>query len=1149
MPGAARHHRKHENVRRIFGVRGVSIMASPQSSVGVIWEGSFFVYHSFALVNREMVLGLVDDERIDLGLIPYEPHQFGPEVDPRFEKIQELLGRRPNRIDFHIRHRWPPSFEPAEGRFILIQPWEFGSLPIDWVGSIQQRVAEVWAPSNYVRQVYIQSGINPENVTVIPYGINPDIFYPGNSSLKLNTSRRFKFLFVGGTILRKGIDVLLQAYTTEFNSDDDVCLVIKDFGTKSFYRGSTWGQKIEEIRRRPNAPEIIYFTEDIPEREMGDLYRACDCLVHPYRGEGFGLPMAEAMACGLAVIATGWGACLDFCNSENSYLIESELKVASEKRVGDIQTVSYPYWAEPNPDHLRYLMRHVYEHAEEAKSIGFRASRNVLSSLTWSKASAIAVSRLLKMKESDNVTASTYIWVPELSSTCHQPVEDLANDCLTKGVTLYSEGEKDGAIQFLTKAISLAPELHVAKYNLATIYSDIGEYESGFKYAIEYIKACSDDGEAWSLLGNILVNLGDLFTAKLAYGEAIAHGYTSDELSQISAEIRRATQGTSDLFSASWYRNQVMPLLRIAPNEGPRSHQLNGTTEILRRVYHGFEGNEAVIRERQRALVSYFRGCSKVLDIGCGRGVFLELLREEGIPARGIDLDKRMVEIGRSRGLDIEVASAIEFLSLNSDKYDGMFLGHIIEHFDATAAFHLLHLCMQRLEDGGTIVIVTPNFSEPRVALEGFWLDLSHVRPYPEKLLRKILVELGAIVIRSGTLDGTDNMDLVVVARKSSACSKPRLNVIWTGPVYDPSGYGDEIRNMVVNLPDNRFDLRIIAPPGSRREGDLISGAMREKLLSFERSTIYPEDAIVVQHVPAWLFTTELRGRVNIGRTMFETNGLPSDWVAKCNQMDEVWVPATFNADTFSRAGVDQSKIRVVPGGIDPDVFSPSASPLSIPRARGFKFLSNFDWSSRKGWDVLLEAYVSEFNRSEDVTLVLKVSRNRAFTPRPVMYNILEFMVNHLHKDPDNAPNIVVIEGVIPDADLPGLYTACDAFVLPSRGEGWGRPYMEAMSCGLPVIGTKWSGNLDFMNDSNSFLIDIEGLQQVTPSSDTALWCYLGQYWAQPSVEHLRTLMRQVFENTELSKSKGRKAREDIVANWTWQRVASIVEKELLKFA
>jgi glycosyltransferase involved in cell wall biosynthesis len=99
---------------------------------------------------------------------------------------------------------------------------------------------------------------------------------------------------VGGTIFRKGIDVLLQAYGQAFTSRDEACLVIKDLGTGTFYRGQTAEEPITRFRGTPGAPEVEYLGNDLTSEEMAGRYTACDCLVHPYRGEGFGLPIAES---------------------------------------------------------------------------------------------------------------------------------------------------------------------------------------------------------------------------------------------------------------------------------------------------------------------------------------------------------------------------------------------------------------------------------------------------------------------------------------------------------------------------------------------------------------------------------------------------------------------------------------------------------------------------------------------------------------------------------------------------------------------------------------------------------------------------------------------------------------------------------------
>ena len=206
----------------------------------------------------------------------------------------------------------------------MIQPWEFGRIPKDWVQPIQEGVDEVWVPSTFVKDCYIDSGIDADQVHVIPNGVRTNLFNPQAKPMQLDTDKSFKFLFVGGTIFRKGIDVLLNVYRQTFSPQDDVCLVIKGMGDDTFYKGQTAVDLVRKLQADPDAPEILYLTDDLTDKELAGLYTACDCLVHPYRGEGFGMPVAEAMACGLPVIVTEGGACDDFCSDENAYFVPAK---------------------------------------------------------------------------------------------------------------------------------------------------------------------------------------------------------------------------------------------------------------------------------------------------------------------------------------------------------------------------------------------------------------------------------------------------------------------------------------------------------------------------------------------------------------------------------------------------------------------------------------------------------------------------------------------------------------------------------------------------------------------------------------------------------------------------------------------------------
>jgi glycosyltransferase involved in cell wall biosynthesis len=365
-----------------------------EKNVTISWQGDLFANHSLAHVNRELCLRLIDKGFV-VSFEPTEPDSLKPSDEPRFCRLESIRNIAVEPVDITIRHQWPPDFTPPmSGHFIMIQPWEFGSLPKNWIEPMNTVVDEVWVPSSYVKECYITSGVEAERVQVVPNGVDILTLSPEAPPLCLKTTKGFRFLFVGGTIHRKGIDLLLGAYRTAFTATDDVCLVIKDMGGSSFYHGQTAQELIERFQSDPQAPEIEYLDMDLSSAGMASLYTACHCLVHPYRGEGFGLPIAEAMACGLAPIVTGYGAALDFCPPEIAWLLPARVEKLPVKKVGQLETVDYPWLAEPDFDLLVSMLRHAANNPEEVHRRGKAAAAFIRENYTWEHAARTADERL-----------------------------------------------------------------------------------------------------------------------------------------------------------------------------------------------------------------------------------------------------------------------------------------------------------------------------------------------------------------------------------------------------------------------------------------------------------------------------------------------------------------------------------------------------------------------------------------------------------------------------------------------------------------------------------------------------------------------------------------------------------------------------------
>ena len=150
--------------------------------------------------------------------------------------------------------------------------------------------------------------------------------------------------------------------------------------------------------------------------------------------------------------------------------------------------------------------------------------------------------------------------------------------------------------------------------------------------------------------------------------------------------------------------------------------------------YAGFEerfrGSEEEIKERQRIYVSYFEGRDDVVDIGCGRGEFLELMRESGIRARGVDLDLDMILLCREKGLDVSADDAFAYLgALPDDSLGGIFAAQVIEHLHPLRIIELVDLCHRKLGPGGVLILETPNPKCLMVFADTFYKDPSHVQP------------------------------------------------------------------------------------------------------------------------------------------------------------------------------------------------------------------------------------------------------------------------------------------------------------------------------------------------------------------------------------------------------------------------------------
>jgi SAM-dependent methyltransferase len=164
--------------------------------------------------------------------------------------------------------------------------------------------------------------------------------------------------------------------------------------------------------------------------------------------------------------------------------------------------------------------------------------------------------------------------------------------------------------------------------------------------------------------------------------------------------------------------------------------------------YVGFEdqfrGSQDAIRERQESYLPYFEGLSDVLDVGCGRGEFVELLAAHGISARGIDLNHEMAEICRARGLDVQEADVVSYLSsLDDASLGGIFAAQVVEHFEPGYLLRFLELSFHKLRPGGRLVLETLNPACWVAFFESYIRDITHAWPLHPETLKYLVIASG----------------------------------------------------------------------------------------------------------------------------------------------------------------------------------------------------------------------------------------------------------------------------------------------------------------------------------------------------------------------------------------------------------------------
>eukprot|EP00397_Hematodinium_sp_SG-2012_P041768 GEMP01046075.1.p1 GENE.GEMP01046075.1~~GEMP01046075.1.p1 ORF type:complete len:430 (+),score=104.23 GEMP01046075.1:172-1461(+) len=286
----------------------------------------------------------------------------------------------------------PPSDDRNLQMSIVRSMYEKTALPVEWAERIN-RFDRVWVPTHFGRQLFEDHGVSTP-IDIVPEPVASVFFNDATKPLTqvegIDLSR--PFLAVGKFEKRKGFEILIEAFfTAQFPADVKVQLVIK---TSSFYSDLA---DLDALIRSYNDTatknrRVHVITDHLSTKKLARLYKAARALVQPSRGEGWGLPIAEAMATGVVAIATNWSGPTAYLRADNG------LPLRVKKMVDiDADDPEGGKWAEPDVDHLRELLAWVVEHPDEAHRLGAEGRNTMVKDYTPQRVAEHIVDLLIRV--------------------------------------------------------------------------------------------------------------------------------------------------------------------------------------------------------------------------------------------------------------------------------------------------------------------------------------------------------------------------------------------------------------------------------------------------------------------------------------------------------------------------------------------------------------------------------------------------------------------------------------------------------------------------------------------------------------------------------------------------------------------------------
>ena len=359
------------------------------------------------------------------------------------------------------------------------------------------------------------------------------------------------------------------------------------------------------------------------------------------------------------------------------------------------------------------------------------------------------------------------------------------------------------------------------------------------------------------------------------------------------------------------------------------------------------------------------------------------------------------------------------------------------------------------------------------------------------------------------------------------------MELIFYAPVWGQSGFEQLSRGLILALDQMGVQIELRPAQDWNVERVGLSRDTVSRLLRMMNNHVSPLAPHVIYQLPKGQPVSD-KAPV-ICYTLFETDRCPISWVDALSKMDKILVFSEFNRKAWAKA-LPEDKLGVLPPAVDSFLYNPNGPRMNITNKKGFVFLSSGDFTERKNFEAVIEAYMKEFSSKDPVTLIMKVHYGGFVKKhrRECLKRLQEISQRFAGQNP---PKILFYGDKISNHAMAALYRSADCFILTSRGEGLGMQYLEAMASGVPIIACDWSAHTDYLDAFNSYPVTTTLKYIDDPNYILKCPQALNSKWCQPNILDVMAAMRHVVDNYGEAKGKAEKALVT-ARDMTWQNMA-----------